>query len=145
MINKQLLASLFEDYVPELGDDLVDVVLNRLSNEYDKHHIAMITLKRHKLYYDIFSTPSDILSRHRRNLFYIVYPPSYSEKEVQAYIFNIVMPIIISNFIAHIKHSPLNKTQVISMNAWINQLHGLGLSDTANLLDRVYVHHSLSL
>lgn len=145
MLNEQLLASLFKDYIPELGNDLVDVVLHELSIQNDRHYKAMHTLKRHGLYYDFFSNPSDILSRHRRDLFHMVYPPNYSEREVQAIIFRIVMPIIVSNFIAHIKHNPLNKTQIVSMNVWINQLHGLGLPGTASLLDRAYVHHSLSL
>lgn len=145
MINKQLLASLFKDYTPELGNELVDLVLHELSIQYEKRHKAMVILKRYGLYYEIFTYSSDELSEHRYDLVRMVYPPKNSEEEVQAIIFKVVMPIIIHNFIAHIKHNPLNRTQIVSMNVWINQLHSLGLSGTANLLDRVYVHHSLTL
>lgn len=145
MINKQLLASLFKDYTPEIGNELVDLVLHELKIQYEQRHKAIVILKRYGLNYDIFTFSSNNLSEHRYDLLHMVYPPKYSEEEVQAIIFKVVMPIIVSNFIAHIKHNPLNRTQIVSMNVWINQLHSLGLSGTANLLDRVYVHHSLSL
>ena len=145
MINKQLLASLFKDYTPELGNELVDLVLHELKIQYEQRHKTMVILKRYGLYHEIFTYSSDELSEHRYDILRMVYPPKNSEEEVQAIIFKVVMPIIVSNFIAHIKHNPLNKTQIVYMNVWINQLHGLGLSGTANLLDREYVHHSLSL
>lgn len=145
MFNKQLLTYLFKDYTPKLGDNLVDVVLYELYMQYKKYFRAMVILKRYGIYCDIFSFPSDKLSKHKQDLFYMVYPPKYLENEVQSDIFKLVIPIIIDNFIAYINHNPLNKTQVTSLHAWIHQLHSLGLSGTANLLDRVYVHHSLSL